>query len=569
MAVGSTGWLGWVRLCMNVQIAENQRLFKRTVKRASSALVRDNLASAIVWAKIAAHFAFIRHPGVYADSELESLLLDIARRIDQQPPDVSGAFYLKAKPKNFGKMRFLHVLTESYDTGGHSSFVARWIENTCENSVHSMITTAQHSELSVSLQNAVAKSGGWYCSLTELSVDLVEQALLLRLLARNWADIIVLFIHPFDPLPIVAFGIEGGPPVILCNHADHAFWLGNTIADVTVDYHSSATKLNQNRRGIKKAKLLPIPLTKKEHIAQSNKMREQLGFSEQDVILLTVGRFEKFYPFGGYDFLEVMVQFLEKHPKVKLVAAGPKYRGRWKEASAGVENRIQALGTLEHSELENYYAISDVYVASFPCGSGTALLEAAMHSLPIVGLHIEKLPHLSLEDDVGFKKLKVHQTSIDDFLQALEFAVLNVHSNQQKNRAETIKRNIEKEHCAPDWNNYLDTILQSLPSQHAIYAPQSLEKETDYTDVYWEVLSAHMMTNEQPQHSLNRLIRTYGNQLSKTEWTSAQTKNLYATFLRINNLQKTKQFLLDLKEFLTNNPTSQNKKTSKKEPQIA
>jgi len=540
-------------LFVNAQIAENQRVFRKTVKRASSALAKGNLTSAIVWAKIAAHFAFIRHPGIYADSELENLLLDIARRIDQQPPDVSGAFYLKAKPKNFGKMRFLHVLTECYDTGGHSSFATKWIENTAESSVHSMITTAQHRELPAVLQNAVAKSGGWYCSLTELSADLVEQALLLRLLAQNWADTIVLFIHPFDPIPIVAFGIEGGPPIIFCNHADHAFWLGNTIADITVDYHSSATKLNQTRRGIKNTKLLPIPLTKKTTATHSIGLREQLGFCEQDIVLLTVGRPEKFYPFGGYDFLEVMTQFLEKHPKVKLAAAGPKAMGRWREASAVVGNRIQALGPLEHAELEKYYAVSDVYVASFPCGSGTALLEAAMHNLPIVGLHIEELPHLSLKDDAGFKKLKVHQLSLDDFLQALNFAVLTCRSNQQKNRAEIIRRNVEREHCAPDWNNYVDMVLQSLPSQHAIYVPQVLEKEPDYTDVYWEALSAHMMVNEQPQHSLNRLVRVYGSQLSKTEATSVQTKNLCAAFLKINNFQKSKQFLRDLKEVLTNN----------------
>jgi glycosyltransferase involved in cell wall biosynthesis len=536
---------------MNSQIAENQRLFKKTVKRASSALDRGNLASAIAWAKIAAHFAFIRHPGVYTDSTLENLLLDIARRIDQQPPDVSGAFYLKAKPKNFGKMRFLHVLTESYDTGGHSSFVARWIENTVESSVHSVIATAQHSELPAILRDAVAKSGGWYCSLAELSSDLTEQALLLRLLARNWADAIVLLIHPFDPIPIVAFGIEGGPPVILCNHADHAFWLGNTIADITVDYHSSATKLGQKRRGIKNAKLLPIPLTKKSPIAHSIGMREHLGFSEQDVILLTVGRQEKFYPFGGYDFLEVMVRFLENHPNVKLVAAGPKSMDRWEKASALVEGRIQALGTVERSELEKYYALSDVYVTSFPCGSGTALLEVAMHSLPIVGLHIGELAHLSLEDDVGFKKLKVHQPSLGDFLQALDFATLNCHSKQQKDKAEVVKKNVEREHCAPGWNNYLDRVLQSLPSQHSIYAPQVVEEKTDYSDVYWETLSAQMMANEQPQHSLSRLVRVYGNNLPKSELIGAQASSLYVAFLRVNNFQKSKQFLLEFKEFIS------------------
>jgi len=533
----------------NPQIAENQKIFKKIVKKVNHALNKGDLTAAITWAKIAAHFAFIRHPGIYTNPELENLLLNIARRIEQQPPDISGAFYLKTKPKNFGKMRFLHVITESYDTGGHSSFVARWIDNTLESAVHSVITTAQNNELPATLQNAVAKSGGWYCSLTELSANLVEQALLLRLLARNWADAIVLLIHPFDPIPLVAFGIEGGPPIILCNHADHAFWLGSGIADVTVDYHSSATKLNQERRGIKNAKLLPIPLAKSSPISHSTKLRESLGFSNQDVVLLTVGRAEKFYPFGGYDFLEVMVRFLNKHPNAKLVAAGPKPRGKWEDASVRVDGRIQALGTVERQELEKYYTIADVYVASFPCGSGTALLEAAMHNLPIVGLHLRELPHLSLEDDVGFKKLKVHNCSLEEFSDSLDFVALNCRSKQQKTRAKAVKKNVEYEHCTPGWNNYLDTVLQSLPSQHSIQEPQTLNEETDYTDIYWETLSAQMMTNEHPQHSLSRLVRVYGNGLSRGDLIGTQAESLRLAFLKIDNLQRTKQFFLEFKEF--------------------
>ncbi|MDR0372317.1 MAG: glycosyltransferase [Nitrososphaerota archaeon] len=536
---------------MNQQIAENQQVFKKTVKKATRALDKGDLTAAVTWAKIAAHFAFIRHPGIYTNPELENLLLDVARRIEQNPPNVSGAFYLKTKPKNFGKMRFLHVITESYDTGGHSPFVSRWIENTIDNSVHSIITTAQNRVLPDILQNAVANSGGWYCSLTELSSNLVEQALLLRLLARNWADAIVLLIHPFDPIPLVAFGIEGGPPVILCNHADHAFWLGSGIADVTVDYHSSAAKLNEKRRGIKGAKLLPIPLKKDPAVSPNIKIRGRLGFNAQDVVLLTVGRAEKFYPFGGYDFLDVMVAFLQKHPNVKLIAAGPPSKGRWAEASVMVEGRIQALGTVERQVLENYYTAADVYVASFPCGSGTALLEAAMHSLPIVGLHLWELPHLSLADDVGFKKLKVHRSSLADFAFSLDSAALNCRSSQQKTRAENVKKNVEHEHCTPGWNSYLDTVLQSLPSQHSVHAPQILNEETDYTDVYWEALSAQMMANELPQHSLSRLVRVYGGYLSKSDLIGTQAEGIRSALLKIDNLQRAKQFLLDFKEFVS------------------
>ena len=91
---------------LSPQLLENQRIFKKTVEKASRSLGENDLDSAIAWAKVAAHFAFIRHPGVYMSPELENLLVEVAHRIEQAPPDVSGAFYLKTKPKNLGKMRF-------------------------------------------------------------------------------------------------------------------------------------------------------------------------------------------------------------------------------------------------------------------------------------------------------------------------------------------------------------------------------------------------------------------------------------------------------------------------------
>jgi hypothetical protein len=533
---------------LNPQIQENRRIFQKTVEKASEALTKNHLEAVMAWSKIAAHFAFVRHPGVYMSPKLESLLLEVAQRVEADPPEVTGAFFLKTKPKNFGKMRLLHVLTESYGSGGHTPFVARWISNTLENSVHSIITTAQNGELPPLLWDAVGSCGGWTCSLSELSDSLVEQSLLLRLLAQNWADIIVLLVHPFDPVPSVAFGVDGGPPVIFCNHADHAFWLGSSVADITVDYHSSAGLLNAKRRGIIDSRLLPIPLTRNDSAPIRSSVRQQLGFGDKDVIMLTVGRAEKFYPFGNYDFLNVMVDFLKSHSNVRLVAAGPSSEGRWQEASQQVEGRIQALGVVDRDMLENFYAAADVYVVSFPCGSGTSMLEAAMHNLPIVGLHLKELPHLSLEDDVGFANFKVHKSSLEGFTETLEWAADYSHLERERAIAGLVRENIEHEHCPPGWNTYLNAVLQSLPSQHALHSPMVPLEQTDYTDVYWEYLSSQMLSNELPEYTLARLIRVYGKYLPRTEAIGAQAKNLMSAFTKIDSLRRGRQFIGNFKE---------------------
>ena len=532
----------------NRRIAQNRKVFDRAAKKAHSALEKNDLNSAIAWSKIAAHFAFVRHPGIYTSPVLENTLIEVAQRIKQQPPDVSGAFYLKNKPKNIGKMRFLHVVTESYGAGGHTPFVARWIENTLDNSVHSLVATGHNRELPSILKDAVNESGGWYSSLTELSENFVEQALLLRLLAQNWADIIVLLIHPFDPIPTVAFGVEGGPPVVLCNHADHAFWLGASVADVVVDYHPSGGALSVERRGTVASKLLPIPLTKSVPPPQKSDVRSELGFGKNETVLLTIGRDEKFYPFDGFDFFEVMVGFLKRHSNVRLVAVGPPNIGRWRQASAEVDGKIEVLGTVDRDELEKYYAAADVYVASFPCGSGTSLLEAAMHNLPIVGLHLSQLPHLSLQDDVGFTQLGVHQSTVDGFKASLESTITNCQNNRQK--AELVRENVEREHCSPGWNRYLNDILQSLPSQHSIHNPKVSSQSTDYVDAYWENLSSHMMGNELPEHSMGRLIRVYSENLSKADMVNGQAENLMFAFLKVDSFKRSRQFFSSFREFV-------------------
>jgi hypothetical protein len=534
---------------VNQQILESERIFKKAVERADIAFRRGDLNSVVAWAKIAAHFAFVRHPGFYTDSTLENLLLNVAQKLEKESSSLNTNFLLKTKPKDYSKMRFLHVITESYGTGGHSSFIARWIKNSSDSSVHSLVMTAAHNgSLTSMLSSSVTQSGGWYCSLSEVSQNLLEQALFLRQLARNWADVVVLFIHPFDPLPTVAFGINGGPPIIFCNHADHAFWLGSSVADVMADYHSSGGLLSAKRRGTFGSKVLPIPLPKTKPTIRNTVVRKELGLRDDDVMLLTIARDEKFLPFGNYDFLEVLVRTLKRHPKAKLFAVGPIHQGRWEKASALVDGRIKALGALDRSVLETYYDAADLYVGSFPCGSGTALLEAGIHDIPLVGLHIKELPHLSGGDDVAFQKLSVHASSINEFTELLEFMINDCYSCRQK--AMLVKENIEREHCSPGWNAYLDDVLQSLPSQHSVRKPKPIGSQTDYADVYFSQIDSEMLSNELPEHSFGRLVRVYARHLPKTEVVNAQAKSFIEALPKVDSLKKWKEYLYNLREFL-------------------
>lgn len=530
------------------QLAESERIFNKAVERADTAYKKGDLNSVVAWAKIASHFAFVRHPGFYTSAKLENLLLKVAQEIEKEPRlDVN--LKLQSKDTDIGKMRFLHVITESYGTGGHSSFIACWIKNSNANSIHSIITTANNRRQPEMLVSAIIESGGWGCSLPDVSQNLIEQSLFLRQIARNWADVVVLFVHPFDPLPIVAFGVEGGPPIIYGNHADHAFWLGTSIADVVADYHYFGGLLSSKHRGIPQSKLLPIPLLKNSSKRPRNVgIRKKYGLRDDEIMLLTVGRAEKFLPFGNYDFLEVVVRVLKRYPNAKLIAVGPKPQGRWEKASALVDGRIKAVGTVGRSVLEAYYDAADLYVASFPCGSETALLEAGLHNLPVIGLHLKELPHISGWDDVAFEKLGIRVSSIGEFTESLDLMINDYYSCHQK--AMLVKESIEREHCSPGWNTYLDNVLQLLPSQHSIRKPEEIKSQKEYADHYFAYVDSEMLFNELLEHSFSRLVRVYAKHLPKTQAVNAQADCFLRALPKVDGVKSTKEYLSNLREFV-------------------
>jgi hypothetical protein len=530
------------------RISENRRLFDGVLSKAKTAYQKEDYESALAWAKIGAHFAFIRHPGIYTNPILENLLLEIAQKVSVDPVENGLPTPFNNEPKGTHKKRFLHIMTESYGTGGHSPFIARWIENTKDNSVHSLITTAQKAPMPDLLTNSVQASGGFYRSLTELAPTLMEQTRLLRGFAHSWADVIVLFVHPFDPLPIVAFGREDGPPVLFCNHADHAFWLGTSIADVVFDYHPTATELCRQRRGIDQTKLLPIPLTEGILENKRNSNRSELGFNDTDIILLTIGREEKFLPFQKYDFLDTMVEVLRNHPNVKLVAVGPAQLGMWKKAAASVQNRIQAVGTVDRQTLEKYYDIADLYVASFPCGSGTSMLEAGLHGIPLLGLNIAELPHFSGSDDLAFRDSDVYESSVEGLKRKLECMIAD--TVESRGRAVAVVDSIMREHCSPGWNRYLEDVLGVLPVQHAVKNVKDINDHLDYSDMFWEQMSSSMLFNEAPENSISRLIRVYSNYLARSEVRSTQAQYLIHSFSKVNSLKRFRQFTRSFTEFI-------------------
>ncbi len=157
-----------------------------------------------------------------------------------------------------------------------------------------------------------------------------------------------------------------------------------------------------------------------------------MSIKKDKIVLLTVGDQFKYTPFGGYDFVSVMEKLLRRNPNVVLFAIGPRQNRRWAEASARVGGRIKAIGVLDWSELHAFYACADIYVEGFPVGGLTAMLEAGVRGIPIIGVRIPEAPILNGSDDIAIEKFDLHVPSLEAFTTSLERMIIQPSLRSQK-----------------------------------------------------------------------------------------------------------------------------------------
>jgi len=389
--------------------------------------------------------------------------------------------------------------------------VEAWIRNTADIAVHSLLTTTQLGSLPDGLASSIVATGGWYRPLAALSSNLLHRSVLLRQISRNWADVVVLHVRAFDALPNVAFGIEGGPPVTLFNYSQHAFWLGTSVADIVADFCPLGQRLTLTRRGVRNSRILPIPLLKANSGPGYEAARKQLGIANDTLTLLTIGTEYKYTPFAGYDFVGTMVKILRRNPEATLVAIGPRHHGRWAKASALVNGRIRAMGWIDHSDLELFYACADIYLPGFPFGGLTALLEAGVRGIPVIGLCIPEAPMLCGADDISLDTLDTHASSLEAYTALVERMIAEPTLRNQKGTQ--IKERIKATHLPPGWNNFLEDVMGALPTEHTVRLPYASNLRVDSTDSFLAAFNA----GSSVPHSFSRLVRAHAGYLPTRE----------------------------------------------------
>lgn len=412
---------------------------------------------------------FLKHAGIFASQKIEEALQKCADSINSK--------CLNNIENKFAKRRVLHVLSEGYSTGGHTRLVRHWIESDID-SIHSVITTWQDITLPDWLVNSVLNSGGSVKSLNN-NDKFIERATILREYAYKNADIVVLHIHMYDPIALIAFGVEGGPPVLLLNHADHCFWIGASIADVLIDCNEYGSKITKYRRGRREGAILPIPLKKPGEV-NKNELRKKYNIRDNKKIILTIATEHKFNSINDIDYCEIVKCILKNTKDTVFLIIGPKNEGKFKMLSDISEERVLVLGV--QNEIEEFYQMSDLYLDVFSMGSFTSELDAMLRGLPVIKFKNKIYPKLNTMFD------ELELLSFENIGQIID--CINEYENNKENsivcKAQQMKEFVLENNVLRT-SEYIKNIYESV-DEHLIYK-LNIEDKIDYYDLYWALFN--------------------------------------------------------------------------------
>ena len=467
-------------------------LFDWCMRNAAKSMRRQKLNDALAWNECAGRVLSTSCVPLVSE-ELEKNLAEIARRLPV--PE-----WQRVRDPDAPR-RWLHVVDSFLPNGGHASMARRWMLSDPGNNVHNVaLPFLENLPIPEPVVEASRQSGGDVFT-PPAGSSLVFRAEWLRNLAFAKADYVVLHISSYNVVAPTAFGVDGGPPVLLTNHVAHVFWTGVPVVDLVLNCRGSQLECDwtEKLRVIPRAMTLPIPLLPEQTEGGSFSpefrvhARRTLGVRDDEVVLLTVGRDSKYSPIPGVDFIQAAYSILESCPNTRIFVVGISPAARWQRASEVTQGRLVSVGRL--SDLSVYQAAADVYLEGFPFGSTTALLEVGVHGVPCV-LGPGECPPPFTTDGVAIDSELQRPATVAHYINAVEELVRD--PVERRRAGESLARSIRAHHAGAGWRRYLAGLTRSLPERHAVH-PVSKPQSPPWEIVdFWETYMLNMAPNELP-----------------------------------------------------------------------
>ncbi|MBZ9991659.1 glycosyl transferase family 1 [Mesorhizobium sp. BH1-1-5] len=462
------------------RMRHNYDEFQSLRGEAERCLKASDLNSAAAYVEAAATLARKRHCGFYRSEPLEHVLVEIARRTLVKGTEA-------ARPARTKISRVLHVATALNEVGGLTRMMRRWIAAD-EGRHHSLALLRHPGAPPASVRRAVEARSGQIHVIGATRGGPVEWASALRKLSLDF-DLVVLHVSNEEPTPAIAFADERNrPPVVLVNHADHAFWVGLSVCDLIASSRASGERLVVERRGIpaERHAILPIQIDPPIRRHSRADARQKLGLPTGGPLLVSVARGVKYRTMGGVSFADMHVEALLARPDARLLVVGPGEPPDWQEAIAATGGRI--MGRPETPDPSVAFEAADVYLDSYPFVSITSMLEAGGLGAPCVTL----FPYLSdanvmSTDMPGLAPTIGFATSMADYNRILSDWLADPETLLRRG-CETAA-NVKRLHTTPNWLESLEALyaralaIPPVTPLHEKGAPADEEFYDGYPDI--------------------------------------------------------------------------------------
>lgn len=431
------------------KILKRNQFFYDHFLRTKIQQVRDQLSPQELLTRIAflARFSWRNHSGYYFDGRVENILVDFGSKLEAHIDgnEANQAIDYPAGRKSFA---ILYVASQLGIVGGHTRMLYQFLKrHNCGNRV--LVLTDQRVE-DIPLWFARGLAGDVPIVSLADGASVFDRAYKLRNIASS-AQKVILYHHPFDVVPIMAFSHPGGPPVLIDNHAHSWFWLGASVGDLVFthsNFHKDFTMKTRPIRNVHFLRSTDIDdLDGSFAWKDKDKAKDRLGISRETICLITVGTAEKFVPNADYDFFRTSVKILTRFQNAHIFVAGISDIPSSVNGYHFNKDRIHLLGSVD--DLTDYYRAADIYLEAMPQPSGGATLASGP-----IGLCCPLLKYgqgnvfktSSVIDSTLYEKYIGNPENEEKYLDALEFLLCNQHIRAQI--AQEIRENYLRKYSA-------------------------------------------------------------------------------------------------------------------------
>ena len=462
-----------VSIRKSMRVSQREYLFLRN--QALWASRRGNPELALKLFSSAANFASLFHPGFFFDSVAENEILRIGQEVSTANDDKR---YLQPPIDATIGFSILHVVSAVSKVGGLCRTIIHWIHNDI-NTRHTVVVLRQSDAQAFDwFRDELEGSGTSIISLDPDST-MLHRSIELRNLASSGFSGCINHVAQAESIPIVAFASTADlPPVAWIDHADHSFWLGLSVADIVIHQRPVGATLCQDRRCAKSCFVLPIPLQVHSPKLSREEVRKKLGLEPDSVMGLTVGRRDKYRPTSDQNFFKSAKELVEQHPNLILYVVGvEKARAEsWARCSLPDAQMVFMGETPVDPAL---WEAADIYLESYPFGSQTAFLEAALAGIAPVRAPVGGTPLLATSDSAidGLLQAPVDER---EFIQQASWLISN--PTHRKQLAKQLQENVVLTHTGDVWRRKLEAFYKIL--RETKHCPGKVPLDTHADDIH-------------------------------------------------------------------------------------